>query len=108
VKIALYDLMRHSFDYHSYPGIYYPSSEVEKTSESENNDEIVKDLEESLKRFGVKLAAAFARIRIERRATGNTVQEQMANILPEDVREKETIAGNIDYSICTYIYSTMK
>ncbi|KAJ3101518.1 putative methyltransferase nsun7 [Physocladia obscura] len=65
-------------------------------NESEfHHAEIVKDLENALRQFEVKLAAAFARVRIERRASGNTSQEMLENILPAEVREKEHIAGEL-------------
>ncbi|KAJ3108876.1 putative 28S rRNA (cytosine-C(5))-methyltransferase [Phlyctochytrium planicorne] len=96
VKIVFYDLMRYHFDIHKFPGVDYhtavapaPKSEIERA-------ELVQDLEESIRRHGVKLAAAFARIRIERRATGDTIQEQMENILPEEVRAKELFADSVE------------
>lgn len=92
VKVALYDLMKHHFDYHQYPGINYDLSDEAPVTDKEACS-LVRDLDEALRAFQVKLAAAYARIRIERKASGNTPKEQMENVLPDGVREKEDIAG---------------
>ncbi|KAI8850291.1 hypothetical protein BC829DRAFT_389713 [Chytridium lagenaria] len=92
VKIMFYDLMRYHFDLQKFPGVNYHSAIAPAPQAEQERAELIQDLEESVKRHGVKLAAAFARIRIERRAWGDTVQQQMENILPEDVRAKELFA----------------
>ncbi|KAG5461644.1 MAG: S-adenosyl-L-methionine-dependent methyltransferase, partial [Olpidium bornovanus] len=86
VKVMLYELMRWNFDYSKRMGIRY----VFKSSE--NPVQVVVDLAEALRRHQTKLAAAFARIRIEKHASGRNPKEQMENILPEDVRRKESAA----------------
>ncbi|KAJ3417169.1 hypothetical protein HDV05_006375 [Chytridiales sp. JEL 0842] len=94
VKIMLYDLIKYHCDYIKYPGIATTGLESSVSSVESQNAELVKDLDEALRKHGVKIAAAFARIRIERRAAGDTVQEQVENILPEEVRAKENLAAS--------------
>ncbi|KAI8807660.1 hypothetical protein BJ742DRAFT_854100 [Cladochytrium replicatum] len=103
VKIMIYDLMKYHFDYSRYPGIKYhpiptdlpevdPASGVPSVVIIESMNDMVRDLSIALHNHRVKLAAAFARIRIERKAAGRTIEEQVQNILPEEVRLKESIA----------------
>lgn len=54
---------------------------------------MIKILNEALKDFNIKIAAAYSRLRIEKKAHGSTTREQMENILPLKVRQKEEIAG---------------
>ena len=54
--------------------------------------DLVKDLEDTIANFQVKLAAAYARLRIEKQAGGENAIEQMNNMLPESVRSKEEMA----------------
>lgn len=89
--------MQHHFDYRSFPGINYKVKNQEKLQKHELNYEqnrvsLVKDLSESLQEFNVKLAASFARIRIENNASGSSLKEQMLNILSPEVQMKEQIA----------------
>ena len=58
---------------------------------------MVLEAADALKSYKVKLAAAFARIRIERRASGNNLEQRFQNILPEEVRTRETKAGTLRY-----------
>ncbi|KAJ3268833.1 putative 28S rRNA (cytosine-C(5))-methyltransferase [Borealophlyctis nickersoniae] len=93
-KVMLYDLMKCHFDYHRYPGILYdrpPNVPEEDKHETERAD-TVRELDEAVRAFQIKLSAAYARIRIERRASGDSTVEQMENILPEEVRAREHIA----------------
>eukprot|EP00842_Homolaphlyctis_polyrhiza_P001041 jgi/Hompol1/1938/HPOL_001410-RA len=95
VKVMMYDLMKCHFNYHHYPGISYeqpPGIEDNDKQYQKDCVELVKELDESLRAFNVKLGAAYARLRIEKRAAGDTTREQMENILPPDVREKEMMA----------------
>jgi hypothetical protein len=93
-KVLLYDLMKHHFNYLRYPGIDFTISSSTTDMERENyNVELVNDMHESFKAFNIKIAAAYARLRIEMKAFGATSREQMENILPSEVREKEDIAG---------------
>ena len=97
VKVLIYELMKHHFDCRSYQGINYKIYNLDKLSEKElsyeeNRISLVKDIYECLEKFNVKLAAAFARIRIENNASGNTLKEQMLNILSPEVQIKEDIA----------------
>jgi len=59
---------------------------------SEENCKLIQKMEAALKAHEVKLAAAFARIRIERKANGDNLTEQLENILPQEVRNKENSA----------------
>jgi hypothetical protein len=88
--------MKYHFDFTVYPGVdFKKDSKASDTKYEDNRIEIVQDLVDGLQEFSVKLAAAFARIRIEKKATGETLQEQMINILPAHVREKELLATEI-------------
>ncbi|KAG4083964.1 S-adenosyl-L-methionine-dependent methyltransferase [Neocallimastix lanati (nom. inval.)] len=62
---------------------------------SEENKNLLQKMEEALKAHEVKLAAAFARIRIERKANGTDLTEQLENILPMEVRNKESSASEM-------------
>ncbi|KAJ3171281.1 putative 28S rRNA (cytosine-C(5))-methyltransferase [Irineochytrium annulatum] len=118
VKIILYDLMRYHFDLQKFPGINYgvhsidlptPNPKTQPLQSQEHiHAELVRDLEDAIRRHNVKLAAAFARIRIERRATGDTTQEQMENILPEDVRAKEQVAVDMPKTVRINFLKTTK
>ena len=86
----LLDLMKHHFDYNYFPGVNY-----ELPTENCSGDDLVyqkscidlvKDLDFTFKEFQTKLSAAYARLRIERRASGDNFREQMQNILPENVK----------------------
>jgi hypothetical protein len=91
----LFDLMTHHFDYKLFGGIDYTLPQT-KTGEDLNYQKrciaIVKDLEETLYEFQVKLGAAYARLRIEKQARGENCFEQMHNMLPPEVRIKEEMA----------------
>lgn len=92
----LYDLMKHHFDYNVFPGIDYTITG--KTSETDIKYQqycidVVRDLEHTFQEFRIKLCAAYARLRIERQAGGDTFKEQMENILPPEVKHKEEMAG---------------
>ncbi|KAI8823776.1 S-adenosyl-L-methionine-dependent methyltransferase [Fimicolochytrium jonesii] len=94
VKIMIYDLMKNHFDYHKYPGIDY-TLPADALPTDKDHFELVKELDQTLRGFQVKLAAAYARVRIARKASGNTSKEQMENVLPEGIRRKEYIAGDM-------------
>ncbi|KAJ2994941.1 hypothetical protein HDV02_001170 [Globomyces sp. JEL0801] len=88
-----YDLMKHHFEYKHYPGVDYtipPNSDDKQYQQS--CIDLVRDLDETLRSFEIKLGAAYARLRIERGASGSSAVEQMEKILPVDVREKEDMA----------------
>ncbi|KAJ3209744.1 hypothetical protein HDU67_005963 [Dinochytrium kinnereticum] len=108
VKIMFYDLMRYHFDLLKFPGVDYKAAESPALKAETDRAELVQDLEESVRRHNVKLAAAFARIRIERRAAGDTVQEQMENILPEEVRAKELFAVEMPKTVRINFLKTTK
>lgn len=89
--------MQHHFDYRVYSGINYKIRNANKLQKQDldyenNRITLVKDLSQSLEEFNVKLAASFARIRIENNASGSSLKEQMLNILSPDVQIKENIA----------------
>ncbi|KAI8906764.1 S-adenosyl-L-methionine-dependent methyltransferase [Gorgonomyces haynaldii] len=97
VKVMLYDIMKDHFDYRKYPGI---DLTLPDNSEREIfNQELVKDLNESLEHFKIKLGAAYARLRIETQAFGETPREQLENILPQNVREREDIAADMPKTV---------
>jgi hypothetical protein len=96
VKVMLFDLMKHHFDYKVFPGISYTiptETAPEDVQYQKNCIETVKELDETLRDFQVKLSAAYARLRIERGASGASFKEQMDNILPIEVKVKEDMAG---------------
>ncbi|KAI9352890.1 S-adenosyl-L-methionine-dependent methyltransferase [Obelidium mucronatum] len=106
VKVMTFDLMKCHFDFQRFPGIDYSNA---KSSAAEAlQAETVQDLEEALRNFGVKLAAAFARVRIERRASGTTSQEMLENILPAEVREKEHLAVEMSKTVRINFLKTSK
>ncbi|KAJ3373954.1 putative 28S rRNA (cytosine-C(5))-methyltransferase [Kappamyces sp. JEL0680] len=95
VKVMLFDLMKHHFNFKAYPGIRFELPD--NLSESElkyqrYSMDVVKDLLDTMFQFQVKLGAAYARLRIEKQASGDNAFEQMHNILPESVRSKEDMA----------------
>ncbi|KAJ3128101.1 hypothetical protein HK098_005155 [Nowakowskiella sp. JEL0407] len=122
VKILIYELMKRQFNFHSPLVLYHTTTAstsstelpaMQKTTSTstlssskqssteelspeftllESMNELVRDLSDSLFSHKTKLAAAFARIRIERRASGDCGSERLENILPEDVRAKENVA----------------
>ncbi|ORY48086.1 S-adenosyl-L-methionine-dependent methyltransferase [Rhizoclosmatium globosum] len=106
VKVMMFDLMKCHFDFHRYPGIDYSSSK--KSALEADRAETVQDLETALRHFAVKLAAAFARVRIERRASGSTTQEMLQNILPVEVREKEQLAVEMSKTLRINFLKTSK
>ena len=98
VKVVIYDLMKHHFDYSQYPGISYDIKKdtlADKIDYENRRIDLVKDLEECCREFNTKLAASFARLRIEKQASGDTPLEQMLNILPDEVKRKEELAAEI-------------
>ncbi|KAI9343907.1 S-adenosyl-L-methionine-dependent methyltransferase [Zopfochytrium polystomum] len=100
VKIMLFDLMKYHVDYQKYPGVDYTgATPSDGTREEIERADIVRELDDSLQKFGVKLAAAYARLRIERGAVGHSSREQMENMLSEEVRAKETQAVEIPKTV---------
>ncbi|KAI9199691.1 uncharacterized protein BJ171DRAFT_570263 [Polychytrium aggregatum] len=93
VKVFLYQLMKHNFDYQRFPGIRFDVTDP--TPGDLERVAMVQELDECLKSHRTKLAAAFARIRIEKQAIGSSSVEQLMNILPEEVRAREQIAGEM-------------
>ncbi|KAJ3151516.1 putative 28S rRNA (cytosine-C(5))-methyltransferase [Geranomyces variabilis] len=100
VKVMIYDLMKHHFNYHEYSGL---DSTLPPDASEADEDAVamIMELDAALREFQIKMAAAYARIRIERKASGNTSKEQMENVLPETVRQKEYIA--VDMPKCLRI-----
>ncbi|KND03793.1 uncharacterized protein SPPG_08917 [Spizellomyces punctatus DAOM BR117] len=107
VKVMMYDLMKYHFNHHRYPDINYDLPKDASSSDQEGV-EVVQSLDTALRAFQIKLAAAYARIRIDRRASGDTPQEQMANVLPETVREKEYIAVDMPKCLRINKYKTTR
>jgi hypothetical protein len=96
VKVVIFELMKVNFEFRNFVIKYEEvgDNEGEATTKFElMQRQEIKDLQIAMQEHEVKLAAAWARIRIARRAIGETNAERMENILPEDVRQKETRAG---------------
>lgn len=108
VKLLMYSLMKYHFDFSKWPGVVYPVTTSTKSqtslppkpttttspfiaTESTKLAEL-KDLVKSLKEFQIKLSASFARLRIEKQASGDCTTSMMKNILPAEVRAKELMA----------------
>ncbi|KAJ3251106.1 hypothetical protein HDU77_006135 [Chytriomyces hyalinus] len=106
VKVMVFELMKFHFDLQAFPGVDYTSAALDESEEQ--RAEIVHDLEDALRQFQVKLAAAFARVRIERRASGTTTQEMLENILPEEVRAKEHLAVEMSKTVRINFLKTNK
>jgi hypothetical protein len=103
VKIFIFDLMKYHFDFKEFPGVSYKipeNTEPEDYEYERSCIELLKDLESCLDSFQVKLSAAYARLRIEHKAGGSSFRQQMENILPESVREREEMAGTILLTSC--------
>lgn len=65
-KVLLYDTMKHHFNYLRYPGIDFTIPSTTENKDAEIYDtELIKELDESFRAFNVKIAAAYARLRIE-------------------------------------------
>jgi hypothetical protein len=97
VKVVMYELMKVNFEFRSFV-IKYEKDDGEKEDEEPTKFELmqrgeIQDLQGAMQEHEVKLAAAWARIRVARRAVGDTNAERMENVLPEDVRLKESRAG---------------
>ena len=93
----IYEMMKDHFEMHLFPGISYANLPSDLSSRESELIETIKDLSSSLKDFRIKMAAAMARIRIEKRAVGDSFEEMMQNILPEEIRLKEQTAGKCRY-----------
>jgi hypothetical protein len=87
IKVLLFELMRKQFDYGRRGGVVYLESDECPAIP------VVREIADALKLFQTKLAGAFARIRIERRASGKNSEEQLSNILPEEIRRRDSVAG---------------
>lgn len=96
VKVVVYELMKVNFDFRNFSIVFDELKEGATKLEIMQQRE-VRDLERALHEHQVKLAAAWARVRIARKSIGDSDQERMENILPLDVREKEMRAGSLTY-----------
>ncbi|KAJ1342402.1 hypothetical protein BSLG_003027 [Batrachochytrium salamandrivorans] len=112
IKVLLYDLMKYHYEYTRYPGIQYdlPDDTTAEDQEYQQNCVYtVRQMDEALRAFQVKLGAAYARLRIEKRASGDSSREQMENILPIQVRERELIAVDMSKTLrINTLRTTMK
>ncbi|KAH6581589.1 hypothetical protein BASA61_009008 [Batrachochytrium salamandrivorans] len=112
IKVLLYDLMKYHYEYTRYPGIQYdlPDDTTAEDQEYQQNCVYtVRQMDEALRAFQVKLGAAYARLRIEKRASGDSSREQMENILPIQVRERELIAVDMSKTLrINTLKTTMK
>jgi hypothetical protein len=93
----MYHAMRYHFDEKHYPGIVHDAVSESDAAQSESMMDglySLRDLEQTYPGFRVKFAAALARIRIERRASGPSLKEMISNMLPEELRQKEELAGD--------------
>jgi hypothetical protein len=91
IHVMLYGLMRRQFDYGVESGNQYISSVNEDTIED------VRCVADTLRCYKTKLAAAFARIRVNRRASGVNLEEQFSKLLTNDLRERESTAGKLKW-----------
>lgn len=94
----IFDLMTHHFNYKTFAGIDYTMPTFDSADDEKYQKyclDLVKDLEQTLFQFQVKLGAAYARLRIEKKAAGADPFEQMQNMLPESVRAKEDMAIDV-------------
>ena len=111
VKVLLVELMRKQFEYTSQreravggglnggptdergegegAGVYY----VLDDPDNHPTVERVRRVAEALRKHVVKLAAAFARLRVDKQARGDTKQERLDNLLPEHQRKMEALSG---------------
>ncbi len=88
VKVMLYVLLRFQFDYSGNAGIKYVAAKPDAPISDD-----VAVVADALRAFKTKLSAAFARIRVARRASGDSLEEQFKKILPTEARSRETAAG---------------
>ena len=84
----LYHLLKEDFNFNAYLTLEPTSN----TREEQNLISEVKEINDALLEHKIKLAAAYARIRISRQATGSTSLEQLENCLPPEVRFKESVS----------------
>ena len=77
--------MKHEFNYSAETGIKYISKE--------NESSWVCQVADRIKGHSTKLAAAYARMRIEKQADGQSPLQVLNNILPAELRQKEALAG---------------
>lgn len=80
VRVLLYEMMRVQF-------------ERKKPNPSSSSIAEVTATRIALEKCKVSFAAEYARIRIERQARGDSMDERLSNILPESVRRRESYAG---------------
>lgn len=88
----IYELMKYHFETHRYPGISFDVNQ-KVTPHEKVMIRKVEELQVALIDFKIKMSASLARIRIEKKASGSTFKEMVENILPDDVRMKENVAG---------------
>lgn len=79
VKIMIYEMMHYNFEFNLHPG--YASSDKDVLNAKDIQE--LNALISSLTTFKVKMAASFARVRIEKQAHGNNTREMLENIIPE-------------------------
>ena len=87
VKVLVYIHLQHHFDPLRWTR-FEPSSTITLLQV-----DLLKSLEESIKTHKVKLGAALARLRIEKRAVGETVRDQVEALLPFEIRMRESLSG---------------
>jgi hypothetical protein len=87
LKVILYEIMRHEFALEGEKKIRFIHDG--QASETESVVEIV----DCITQNRTNLAAAYARIRIEKQAGGSSPSEVLNNILPEEQRQQDAIAG---------------
>ena len=86
IQCTLYLLMRNGFDFDR----LFHESDCDFT-----NDKILSSVLECLLGVRTKLAAAFARVRVERRAAGREWSERLQNVLSAEERAAEEQKGII-------------
>ncbi|TPX43185.1 hypothetical protein SeLEV6574_g05196 [Synchytrium endobioticum] len=85
VKVVIYLHLQHHFDATRWLR-FVPSAIPSRQAET------IASLDESVKLHSVKLGAALARLRIEKRAVGETVRDQVEALLPFEIRIRESVS----------------
>jgi hypothetical protein len=90
VTLTLYILVRAQFDFTFFDPIL-------KSDEDSSTDvvgcNLMNDILSGLKRSEIKLRAAFAKMRVERKAVGGSHEEILSRVLDDEAQEKDQIAG---------------
>ncbi|RKP19970.1 hypothetical protein ROZALSC1DRAFT_21824 [Rozella allomycis CSF55] len=84
LKVLLYQVLKNQFNYNSGGIVYQHDSEYPQ----------VREFAEAIYAYKVRLAACYARLRIEKQAIGSSPEEVLRNILPKEDRQETQIGGD--------------